>query len=91
MKTRALAFFFFFKDKIDKPLTGLTKKKRKRTQVNKQWKMINNNQYNRDTKNRKKTLWIVICQQTGKSGINGQISRSTQSAKSESSRNRWFK
>ena len=35
MKTRALAFFFF-KDKIDKPLTGLTKKKRKRTQVNKQ-------------------------------------------------------
>ena len=52
---------------------------------NKKWKMINNNQYHRDTKNLKRTLWTVICQQTGQSRGNGQASRNIQPAKTESS------
>ena len=49
IKPRAVLFFFFLKDKTDKPLAKLTKKKRE--DPNKIGKRKKSNQYQRDWKN----------------------------------------
>ena len=41
-------------------------------------------------KNHKRTLWTIICQQTGQPRRNGQVSRNIQPAKTKSRRNRYF-
>ena len=43
-----------------------------------------NNWFHRDTKNYKRILWTVICQQIGRPRRNGQISRDIQPSKTES-------
>ena len=50
----------------------------------------NKNWYHRHTKNHKRMLQTVICQQIGQPRRNGQISRNIQACKTESGRNRKY-
>ena len=77
---------FFLKDKQNQQISSQDHQEEKRTDPNtqnKEWKRKKNTWYHRNTKNHETT----IRQQIGQSRRNGQVSRSIQSAKSESRRN----
>ena len=77
--------------KIDTSLARLTKKKKERTQIKKNWKGNITTNITRNTKkNHKRKLWTVIRQQSGQSRRKRQVSRNLQPVKIESRRNRWF-
>ena len=75
-------------NKIDKCLAKLIKIKKRGVPKNKKWKKRNYNWHHRDTKNHKRILWTVICQQIGQSRRNGHFSGNTQFSKTKSGRNR---
>ena len=77
-------------NKIDKCLAKLIKIKKRGVPKNKKWKKRNYNWHHRDTKNHKRILQTYMCQHTGQPRRNGQISRKSLPAKTESGRNRWF-
>ena len=66
------------------------KKRKDPNKQNKKWKWRTNNQYHRDTKNRKRILQTVICQQIKQPRRNRQISRNMQPSKTKLGRNRQF-
>ena len=80
-----------WKDKQDWQTFNQTHQEKKRKDPKKQnqkWKRRDYNWYHRNTKDFKKLLWRIVCQQIWKPGWNGQISRKIKSSKTESRRSR---
>ena len=86
---KAKSWFFERRNKMDKPLARLIKKQREKNQINKiRNENRDHNRQHRNTKDHKRLLSAIICQENGQLGRTGQILRKVQLSKTEPGRNR---